>query len=137
MMISYRPDEQSFSCSTGRGAILSLPVSAQREDAVALNEFAKHIVKHIDEWFAFARERGAGISRREDIVLVTGRDLARSWANIAFQEGDGDVSFEVQVFRDSHVNWRFTPEGAGGVAYNVGPSGQVRFLISFLPSRQR
>jgi hypothetical protein len=97
LLIPYRPDEISFSCPTGRGAVLSLPVSAQREDTVALGEFAKYIVKHIDQWFAFARELGAGISRREDIVLVTGCDFARSWANIAFQEGDGDVSFELQV----------------------------------------
>jgi hypothetical protein len=61
------------------------------------------MTKHIDEWFTFARERGAGISRREDIVLVTGRDLARSWANVAFQDKDDRVSFEVKVFGDSHL----------------------------------
>ena len=126
LLIPYRPDDVSFSCPTGRGAVLSLPVSAQREDTVALGEFAKYIVKHIDQWFAFAQDRGTGISRREDIVLVTGRDLARSWANIAFQKGDGDVtvSFELQVFGDSHVKWKATPRG---VAYKVGPSGEVRF----------
>jgi hypothetical protein len=83
------------------------------------------MTKHIDEWFTFARERGAGISRREDIVLVTGCDLARSWANVAFQDKDDQVSFEVKVFGDSHVEWKFTPEGAGGVSCNRGPSGKV------------
>ena len=124
-LILCRPDALSFSCPTGRGAILSLPISAQRVDTVAMGEFAKYIVRHIDEWFVFARERGAGISRREDIVLVTGCDLARSWANVAFQEGDRDVSFKAQVLGDSHVQWEFTPEGARGVGYNVGPRGQV------------
>ena len=90
-----------------------------------MGEFAKYIVRHIDEWFVFARER-AGISRREDIVLVTGCDLARSWANVAFQEEDRDVAFKAQVLGDSHVQWEFTPEGARGVAYNVGPCGEVR-----------
>jgi hypothetical protein len=72
------------------------------------------------------------VSRREDIILVTGRDLARSWANIAFQERDQKVSFGIRVNRGSDVQWQFTPEGAGGVAFNLGPSGQVWFC-SFLP----
>ena len=31
--------------------------------------------------------------------------------------------------------WQFTREGAQGVAYNLGPSGQVRFCIFFLPQQ--
>jgi len=126
----YRPDEASqfsFSCSRKRGAILALPVPAQRKDTAAKGVFAKLILKHIDEWFAFAQERGLGISR-EDVILVTGRHLARSWATIAFQESlrDEHVSFGVHVSGDSNVDWQFTPEGARGVAFNLGPSGQVR-----------
>jgi len=68
-----------------------------------------------------------GITRREDIVLVTGCHLARSWANIAFQERDERVSFRVRVQRNSDVEWQSTPEGAGGVAFNLGPSGEVGF----------
>ena len=65
----------------------------------------------------------------EDIVLVTGCHLARSFANIAFSEGRGEeqVSFEVQVPDVSKVEWRFPLEDVQGVALNVGPSGQVRF----------
>ncbi|KAI0003646.1 hypothetical protein BJV74DRAFT_476821 [Russula compacta] len=117
----------SFSCSRRRGAILSLPVPAQRKDTAVRGAFAKCIIKHIDEWFAFARECELGINR-EDIILVTGRHLARSSANIAFQESQGDeqVSFGFQVSGVSEVEWQFTPEGARGVAFNLGPSGQVR-----------
>jgi len=124
------PDEAtqfSFSCSRRQGAVLSLPVPAQRQDTAARAAFAKCIIKHIDEWFAFARECDLGISR-EDIILVTGRHLARSWANIAFHNGDEQVSFGAQVFGRSGVNWQFTPEGARGVMFNLGPSGQVRFV---------
>jgi hypothetical protein len=129
----YRPDPGpiSFSCCGRQGAILSLPLPAKCEDTTARGDFAKCIIKHIDEWFAFARESGLGISRREDIILVTGRHLARSWANIAFQERDERVSFRVQAQRNSDVEWQFTPEGAGGVAYNHGPSGVVRFCTFF------
>jgi len=135
------PGPLSFSCCRRQGAILSLPVPAQREDTVARGDFAKCIVKHIDEWFAFARECGTGISRREDIVLVTGRHLARSWANIVFREGDGKVSFRVWANRNSNVEWQFTPEGANGVAFNIGPSGenlredQCIFIRGFRVSR--
>jgi hypothetical protein len=103
-------------------------VPAQRQDTAARAAFAKCIIKHIDEWFAFARECDLGISR-EDIILVTGRHLARSWANIAFHNGDEQVSFGVQVSGRSGVNWQFTPEGARGVMFNLGPSGQVRFVL--------
>ena len=126
-----RPDEASelsFKCSVERGAILSLPLKARREDTTSRGHFAKCMIKHIDEWYAFAQERGLGISR-EDIVLVTGYHLARTWATVAFQEKGDQISFGSRASGDSNVTWQFTPEGAQGVAYNVGPSGQVRFSI--------
>jgi hypothetical protein len=107
---------------------------AQRKDTTARGTFAKCIIKHIDEWFAFARECGLGISR-EDIILVTGCHLTRTWATIAFREEGEQVSFGVQVSGVSDVMWQFTREGAQGVAYNLGPSGQVRFCILFLPQQ--
>jgi hypothetical protein len=115
-----------------RGAILSLPLPAKCKDTAARRDFALYIIKHIDEWFAFAQERGLGISR-EDIILVTGCHLTRTWATIAFQERDEEIAFGVRVAGNSDVKWQFTPEGAKGVAYNLGPSGQVRFCIRFLP----
>jgi hypothetical protein len=133
----HRPDEaaqHSFLCFKKRGAILSLPVPAQRKDTAARGDFAKCMIKHINEWFAFAQERGSGISR-EDIILVTGCHLARTWATIAFQERGEQIAFGVQMSGVSNVAWRFTPEGAQGVAYNLGPSDQVRFCIFFLPQQ--
>ena len=88
------------------------------------------MIKHINEWFAFAQDRGSGISR-EDIVLVTGCHLARTWAAIAFQERGEQIAFGFHVSGVSNVAWQFTPERAQGVAYNLGPSGQVRFYIFF------
>ena len=102
---------------------------AQRKDTTAPKAFAKCITKHIDEWFAFSRGFDLGISR-EDIILVTGCHLARTWARtwaaIAFQERGEQLAFGVQVSGVADLTWRFTPEGARGVAYNLGPSGQVR-----------
>ena len=64
----------------------------------------------------------------EDILLVTGCHLARSWANLAFLECNGDeqVSFGVHKIGDSNVEWQFPPEEIQGVSSNLGPSGQVR-----------
>ena len=72
----------------------------------------------------------------EDIVLVTGCHLARSWANIAFlgSREEEQVSFGVRVSGVSNVEWRFPPEEVQGVASNLGPSGQVRFCEKFLIS---
>ena len=116
----------SFLCSKKAGAILSLPVQAQRQDTLAQGDFGKWIVNHIDLWLAFTRGLGLGITRMEDIVLVTGCHLATSSANIAFSEGCGEeqVSFGVRVSGASNVEWWFPP---GGVASNLGPSGTVRF----------
>ena len=86
------------------------------------------MIRNIDVWFAFAQQRGLGINR-EDIILVTGCHLARSWATIAFQERGEQIAFGVRTSGTSDVTWQFTPEGAQGVPYNLGPSGQVRFII--------
>jgi len=113
-------------------------VPAQRKDTRVRGAFAKHIIKHIDHWFAFAQDHGFGINR-EDIILVTGCHLARSWANIVFQESlmEERVSFGVQVAENSDVNWRFTPEGVRGMPFTLGPSGQVRFCTNFLRQCRR
>ena len=66
---------------------------------------------------------------------MTGCHLAKTWATIAFQEREEQVSFGVQVSGVSKVTWQFTPEGAQGVAFNLGPSGQVRFYVSLLPQQ--
>jgi hypothetical protein len=50
---------------------------------MAQRDFAKCICKNIDVWFAFAQELGLEVRRTEDIILVTGRDLARSSLSVA------------------------------------------------------
>ncbi|KAI0284834.1 hypothetical protein BC826DRAFT_973174 [Russula brevipes] len=105
---------------------LSLPVPARRLETVAKGVFGKWIVNHIDRWFAFTQRLGLGITRMEDILLVTGCDLTRSWANIAFLQGRGEarVSFGVQVNAAPNIEWQFPPEERQGVALNLGPNGQ-------------
>ena len=87
-------------------------------------------MKHIDSWFAFARNLGLGIQQMEEIVLVTGCDLTRSWTNVAFLGGevDAQVSFGVKA-EDSSIKFQFSPENARGAVLCHGPEGTVRLYV--------
>jgi hypothetical protein len=103
-------------------------VPAQYANTIALGDFGKWLIKHIDVWFAFARSLGLGISRMEDIILVTGRHLARSSANVAFSESqvEEQVSFgAITDISGVNVMWQFSGKDIGGVEFNPGPDGQV------------
>jgi hypothetical protein len=88
-------------------------------------------VGHIDTWFTFARNLGL-VQQMEDIILVTGCDVTRSWTNIAFLGGctNAQVSFGVQVDSpvgpDSSINFQFLPERGRGAVLHSGPEGPVR-----------
>ena len=84
------------------------------------------MIEHIDQWFAWIRYNGFEIDGMEDIVLVTGTDRARSWANVAFHgdQADARVSFGVEAAH-SGIKWQFSPERNTGAAWNWGPSGEV------------
>jgi hypothetical protein len=78
-----------------------------------------------------AEERGLGVSRMEDIILVTGRHLARSWARAVFSEsrGGAQVSFCVRVTGDSVVH--LEERNASGAQLKLGPKGEVSFCAIF------
>jgi hypothetical protein len=107
--------------------VLSLPVNAQRQDTRATGDFRKWMVKHIDSWFAFARGLGLGIEQMEEIVLVTGLHLTRSWANIVFLEGhaNGHASFGVRADNNVGITWQFLPGSVRGGMRSWGPEGMV------------
>ena len=122
------PDDDTqvtFSCSGRQGALLYLPFPAEREDTVALGDFGKWIVKNIHDCMRLAEERGLGVSRMEDIILVTGRHLARSWARAVFSEsrGGGQVSFCVRVSGHSVVH--LEERNVSGAQLDFGPNGRV------------
>jgi hypothetical protein len=110
---------------------LSLPVPAQGEDTIAFGDFGKWMIKHIDAWFAFARGLGLGIDRIEDIILVTGRHLTKSWVNVAFTQRrrDTGVSFDVQVSSHGHVS--LEQQYVRGGDLKLGPTGRVVWLCTF------
>lgn len=121
--------EASFSCTRKGGAVLSLPVTAQREDTIARGDFSKWIIRHVDTWFAFAQRLGVGVDKLGDIILVTGRHRTRSWTNIAFFEGQANAqaSFGVQITNDvsTRVKWQVSRGHVQGAMLCQGPNGTV------------
>jgi len=70
---------------------------ARHKNTLIRDVFGQWMVRHIDTWYAFARNLGL-VRQMEDIILVTGCDLTRSWANAAFLGGaDAQVSFVLKV----------------------------------------
>jgi hypothetical protein len=86
------------------------------------------MVDHIDTWFAFARNLGL-VHQMEEIILVTGCDLTRSWTNVAFLGGEADaqVSFGSKVkSSNTRIDFQSSPEHAHGAVLHHGPEGTVR-----------
>lgn len=117
----------SFSCTRKKGAVLSFPVTSQREDTLARDHFREWIITHINSWFAFTQTLRLGIEM-EDIVLVTGRHRTRSWSNIAFSEVQTDAQFsfgvEVAGALGASINWRASNLRIQGAVLSQGPSGE-------------
>jgi len=75
-----------------------------------------------------ADELGLGVNRMEDIILVTGRHLARSWINAVFSEcrGHAQLSFIARVAGNSSIH--LEERNAAGGDLKLGPSGEVGFV---------
>ena len=128
-----RPDEipkVTYYCPKKEGAVSSLPIQAKTENTVASTDFGKWMIRHIDHWFAWARQLGLEVDRMEDIVLVTGTHCTRSCTNVAFPGGldDAQISFGAKVDHSDDgisINWQFSHEQNRGVVLNYGPEGKV------------
>ena len=89
------------------------------------------MIGHIDCWFAFAQRLGLGLENMEDIILVTGCHLTRSWINIAVLgcHTDARVSFGVDVSDEGgpevDIKWRLSPDCIRGAELSQGPNGKV------------
>ncbi len=73
----------------------------------------------------------------EDIILITGRHLARSWASVAFSEtrGGARVSFGVRVSPGPGFNVHLEERDVSGGELKLGPCGEVSFctILSLNP----
>jgi hypothetical protein len=85
--------------------------------------------QNIHDCVRLAEDRGLGVSRMEDIIIVTGRHLAKSWVRAVFsecQEG-AQVSFGIQTSGDSVVH--LEKRNVSGAQLKFGPNGRVGFFV--------
>ncbi|KAF8493496.1 hypothetical protein F5888DRAFT_1618017 [Russula emetica] len=71
------------------GALLSLPHGARSEDVIRTKLFEDYIRDNVDSWLRWSKKEGFPVENMEDLILVTGCTLAKSWAAAAF---DGTMS---------------------------------------------
>ena len=131
-LLFMSPDNDTqvtFSCSGKQGALLYLPFPAELEDAIATDDFEKWITGNISGCMRLAEEKGMKVKHMEDIILVTGRHLAKSWVRAVFSEsrGGAQVSFVVKVLSGNSV--RLEERNVSGAQLEFGPNGEVGFCI--------
>ena len=74
----------SFELTRNQGAALVTKDTTYREDVERELTFESYIKKHYQSWVDFSRERGHGRDIRP--VLVTGVDLTREYATVAYSD---------------------------------------------------
>lgn len=106
---------QTYECwDQSHGALLYLPHGAHSEDAIRTRLFEDYIRDNADSWISWSKKEGLPVENVEDLILVTGYTLAKSWAIAAFdvtKSRDGDaatISLEVRVSDNggSQFVWR-------------------------------
>ena len=114
-----------------------LPLLSERHDTVARGDFGEWMLENIDTCFKVAEDLGYGIERMEDIILVTGCHLAKSWVSATFSDsrGGSEASFGVRVSSNSGVH--FDERNVNGRGLKLGPSGEVGFCTVLGSDRLR
>jgi hypothetical protein len=119
----------SFSCNQKHGAALYLPDDANRKDAINYRDYKQYMLKNIDTWYALDDVQRLDL-QMEDLILVTGRDLAKSWLVAAFaaDEDSGSVQIGIEgpagtagLSVGASVSW----QNARGVEYHWGPHPNI------------
>lgn len=85
----------SFALTHKQGAALITRYPTHREDIERERAFEKYIKRHYNSWVEFAREHNYGENIRP--VLVTGVDLTREFATLAYSDNQTDMQCEFSV----------------------------------------
>jgi hypothetical protein len=87
--------EITFELTRNQGAALVTKHPTYREDAERELTFENYIKKHYQSWVDFSRERGHGRDIRP--VLVTGVDLTREYAAVAYSDNRARMECKFSV----------------------------------------
>ncbi|KAI0280738.1 hypothetical protein BC826DRAFT_1191391 [Russula brevipes] len=134
----------TYECQ-GVGALLSLPTEADREDVLRTKVFEDYIRDNVVSWFAWSQKNGLGVERMEDLILVTGCTLAKSWAVAAFCDpiAKSKISLSVRPHPAKDGRSIFTWSNIHGSVMNNNsrhdtikpPSNQCVFIKGFRAKR--
>ena len=118
---------QSYECwAQSHGALLSLPHGARSEDVIRTKLFEDYIRDNVDSWLRWSKKEGLPVENTEDLILVTGCTLAKSWAVAVFDgttSSDGDVTISLEVRKSDGGEVQFVwHDIRGSVAYHHNDS---------------
>ncbi|KAI0315936.1 hypothetical protein OF83DRAFT_306064 [Amylostereum chailletii] len=114
----------SFSSARTQGAVLAIPDTVHAEQIRNPGAYDRYVETHAERWHALAARRHLGL-QMEDLMLVTGRDLTKSWGNAVFCDHslDGRISLEVD----------FAPLGGAQVASHIRWTNVQNAMINWGP----
>jgi len=113
----------AFALADKRGAVLIAKHPTYREDIERERTFESYIKRHYTSWVDFAREHGHGENIRP--VLVTGVDLTREFATVAYTDNHTRIECEFSAAVPSVASASLSVWGSwhtqGLVHTNCGP----------------
>ena len=82
-----------------------------------------------------ASELGYGVTQMEEIILVTGCHLTRSWINVTFSKNQRGAQVSCEIRRSGGSGIDFERGDVNGGDVKFGPRGEVRFdmMLGFQP----
>ena len=116
--------KMTFELTSKQGAALITNHPTCREDVEREGDFETYIKKHYESWVTFAREKGHGDVKP---VLVTGVDLTKEFAAIAYSDNQTRMECEFSVGAPAVGSASLTAWGSwyapgGLVHHNCGPT---------------
>ena len=123
---------QMYECQAqSHGALLFLPHGARSEDVVGIKFFEDYIKNNVDNWLRWSKKEGLPVENIEDLILVTGCTLAKSWGAAAFDgttSGDEDTTaIFLEALKFNGGGARFIWDNIrGNVKYHNSNSDPVR-----------
>jgi hypothetical protein len=88
--------EFSFNASRNAGACLITRFKTISKDAEFHGHLRRSLQRNYKSWLAFAQERDPDV-QLSDLRLVTGVDLTKDWAMLAYSENSSDFTASFQV----------------------------------------
>jgi hypothetical protein len=86
----------SFNARSEAGALLMTKHQTFSEDMRQHRNFKRQFLRHYKAWVAFAHKNGDDVEL-EDLILVTGLDVTKDFAMLAFANDSGDFDINFQV----------------------------------------